>query len=156
MSTSQAPLTERVVPYLLLAEFDIDEGSVLRHEYPSPTGTDQHLLAELMLPDGVHSRSEDWTVFFLNQSTLKPQATAAAAAAAPASAAGAVGPPVTMNEADQPLLHVLNLVRTKKDDTVRRCGHLQPAWSCRDALNSTLSLGILQRSGRQEFGHLHT
>lgn len=27
--------------YVLLAEFDIDEGSVLRHEYPVPTGCDE-------------------------------------------------------------------------------------------------------------------
>lgn len=28
-------------PYVLLAEFDIDEGSVIRHQYPGPTGADQ-------------------------------------------------------------------------------------------------------------------
>lgn len=105
MPSSTAPL----VPYLLLAEFDIDEGSLLRHEYPSPTGTDQHLLAELMLPDGAHSRVEDWTIFFLNQGTVKPSA-------APASA----GTPTTAKDTEQPLLHVLSLVRTKKDETVRR------------------------------------
>ena len=29
-----------ICDYILLAEFDIDEGSVLRHEYPLPTGCD--------------------------------------------------------------------------------------------------------------------
>jgi len=80
------------VEYVLLAEFDIDQGSLLRHQYPAPTGTDEQcvpsslllpvpvhladtpiphtshsLLAEHMLPDGAHDRPEDWTVFYLNQ-----------------------------------------------------------------------------------------
>lgn len=91
--------------HILLAEFDIDEGSILRHEYPAPTGTDTHLLAELMLPDGVHARSEDWTVFYLNRGpnvdTKKRQSYE------------------TMTKTPA-LLHVINLVRTKMDNTVRR------------------------------------
>ncbi|CAG8744418.1 14195_t:CDS:2, partial [Dentiscutata heterogama] len=65
------PLGEHVT-HILLAEFDIDKGSSLAHQYPEPTGTDEHLLAELMLPDGAHLRTEDWTVFFLNQSIPDP------------------------------------------------------------------------------------
>ncbi|KAJ3410535.1 hypothetical protein HDV05_003665 [Chytridiales sp. JEL 0842] len=57
------------VDHVLVAEFDIDKGSVLRHQYPHPTGTPEQVLAELMLPDGAHLREEDWTVFFLNQTT---------------------------------------------------------------------------------------
>eukprot|EP01137_Pigoraptor_chileana_P035916 Opistho-2@30673 len=55
------------VNYILLAEFNIDTGSGLSHQYPAPTGADPHVLAELMLPDGAHKREEDWTIFFLNQ-----------------------------------------------------------------------------------------
>lgn len=29
------------VEYVLLAEFDIDEGSTVKHQYPAPTGTDE-------------------------------------------------------------------------------------------------------------------
>lgn len=29
------------VDYVLLAEFDIDQGSLVRHQYPAPTGTDE-------------------------------------------------------------------------------------------------------------------
>ena len=29
------------VSYILLAEFDIDEGSVLKHQYPCSTGTNE-------------------------------------------------------------------------------------------------------------------
>lgn len=104
-----------IVPFVLLAEFDIDEGSLLRHSYPSPTGTDTHLLAELMLPDGAHSRNEDWTIFFLNQGTVKP----GTQQDNPTPNTLVVEDGGTAEK--QPLLHVLNLVRTKKDDRVRRC-----------------------------------
>ncbi|CAO1621158.1 unnamed protein product [Sympodiomycopsis kandeliae] len=79
--------------FVLLAEFDIDKGSTLSHVYPSKSlvaSHDDHALAELMLPDGAHARSEDWTVFFLKQPD------------------------------DIPVTYVLNLVRTKHDDSVRR------------------------------------
>lgn len=32
---------EQNVQFILLAEFDIDQGSVLSHQYPFPTGTDE-------------------------------------------------------------------------------------------------------------------
>ncbi len=67
------------------AEFDIDKGSMLRFQYPAPTGIDNRraprprprphrrshasrdartlsALAEMMLPEGVHSRETDFTV----------------------------------------------------------------------------------------------
>ncbi|WWC88583.1 uncharacterized protein L201_003495 [Kwoniella dendrophila CBS 6074] len=58
---------EESVHFCLLAEFDIDAGATLAHQYPYPTGTDEHRLAELMLPDGAHLRAEDWTIFYLGQ-----------------------------------------------------------------------------------------
>lgn len=63
------------------------------------------MLAELMLPDGAHARAEDWTVFF-----LKPGRGLHAAKED------------AEHEADkeQDITHVLNLVRTKHDNTVRR------------------------------------
>ena len=98
-----------------LAEFDIDRGSSLSHQYPQPTGTDEQyviergnlsgltlssLLAEVMLPDGAHLRAEDWTIFMLNQRPSESTET----------------PEVNR----PPLLYVLNLVRTKHDKEVRR------------------------------------
>jgi hypothetical protein len=61
-----------------------------------------------MLPDGAHLREEDWTVFFLNR---KQQQTATGEGTKYRDS-------VTMS--DQPLLYVLNLVRTKHDSQVRR------------------------------------
>lgn len=57
------------------------------------------LLAEVMLPDGAHLRAEDWTIFMLNQRPLQP---------------------TESPEGNRPLLYVLNLVRTKHDESVRR------------------------------------
>jgi hypothetical protein len=59
--------TERHVEYILVASFDIDTGSVMEHQYPTAIGGDEHMLAELMLPDQTHLRSQDWTVFFLHK-----------------------------------------------------------------------------------------
>jgi hypothetical protein len=86
--------TTQNVAYVLAAEFDIDRGSCLRHAIPCvPPGYDEQygllifsfrsrlvseltaffssILAELMLPDGAHNRSEDWTMFFLNREMPK-------------------------------------------------------------------------------------
>ena len=62
-----------------------------------------------MIPDGVHDRSEDWTVFFLNQT---PGNTI--------SSIFAPGDEEEQQEDNKELLHVLNLVRTKHDKNVRR------------------------------------
>ncbi|KAJ1731202.1 hypothetical protein LPJ61_002650 [Coemansia biformis] len=88
---------QRNVEYILLAEFDIDQGAILKHQYPRPTGADD---SYLMLPDGAHARESDWTVFLLNQKA--PDETGRVPVGGPA------------------LLHVLNLVRTKHDKEVRR------------------------------------
>lgn len=114
------------VDYVLLAEFDIDEGSVLRHQYPAPTGTDDHLLAEHMLPDGAHDRTEDWTVFYLNQIpalTVDPQLLSTTPEGLEAIAKGKQREETTTMKdggAGGGLIYVMSLVRTKKDATVRR------------------------------------
>ena len=71
MGTDKLPNVDAV----LLSAFDITEGSVLLHVYPAlDGGYGQDMLAELMLPDGAHQRSEDWTVFFLARGDLsKPE-----------------------------------------------------------------------------------
>lgn len=125
------PRSEQNVQFILLAEFDIDQGSVLSHEYPFPTGTDeqcgfsmrsathvtdsnQRQLAELMLPDGVHQRSEDWTIFLLNQSPENSIAT-------PFHESDEAVPETNgVKEDKKELLYVLNLVRTKHDQNARR------------------------------------
>ncbi|KAI9496916.1 docking domain of Afi1 for Arf3 in vesicle trafficking-domain-containing protein [Zychaea mexicana] len=110
------------VRYVLLAEFDIDKGASLKYQYPNETGTDEHVLSELMLPDGAHLRAEDWTIFCLNQTIPdldKEQ--------------DIVANNNSKNNKDgeeKPLLYVLNLVRTKHDATARRGAHVKAMAIC--------------------------
>ncbi|KAG9034597.1 hypothetical protein FRB95_013050 [Tulasnella sp. JGI-2019a] len=107
--TGNGSRTAQHVSFVLLAEFDIDQGSILSHEYPYPTGMDGQLLADLMIPDGVHEQTEDWTIFYLNQT--------------PGNTIASIFTPGDDDEEAEDkkdLLYVLNLVRTKHDKSVKR------------------------------------
>lgn len=41
MTTGNGTRTVQHASFILLAEFDIDQGSVLSHQYPYPTGVDE-------------------------------------------------------------------------------------------------------------------
>ncbi|KAI9509047.1 spindle pole body interacting protein [Russula earlei] len=97
--------------FVLLAEFDIDRGAQLTYQFPQPLGTDEGLLANLMLPDGAEKHLEDWTIFFLNQTPFNAIAPVLALETPNGEGRG---------ENKSELLYVLNLVRTKHDKTVRR------------------------------------
>lgn len=71
-----------------------------------------------MLPDGAHDRTEDWTVFYLNQ---------VPGLSVKGKEKGKGKDKVGGEEEEEgggggggELLYVINLVRTKKDSTVRR------------------------------------
>ncbi|KAK1750696.1 spindle pole body interacting protein [Echria macrotheca] len=68
--------TENHVEYILVASFDIDRGPVMEHQYPVAITGDEHMLAELMLPDQAHVRNQDWTIFFLHKDTSQEEETA--------------------------------------------------------------------------------
>lgn len=65
--------TENHVEYILVASFDIDRGPVMEHQYPMAITGDEHMLAELMLPDQAHMRNQDWTIFFLHKDTSQEE-----------------------------------------------------------------------------------
>lgn len=65
--------TENHVEYILVASFDIDRGPVMEHQYPVAITGDEHMLAELMLPDQAHMRNQDWTIFFLHKDTSQEE-----------------------------------------------------------------------------------
>ncbi|KAI0720675.1 mesa protein [Cerioporus squamosus] len=97
--------------FVLVADFDIDRGAQLTYQFPQPLGTDEGLLANLMLPDGAERQPADWTVFFLNQTpfnTIKPVLAWDNDDGGEAEAE------------DARMLYVINLVRTKLDKTARR------------------------------------
>lgn len=55
---------EPLIAYILIAEFDIDRGSVLRHSIPSlPPGTEEANVVGIMLPEGAHAHGTDWTAW---------------------------------------------------------------------------------------------
>lgn len=134
--------TEKHVEYILLASFDIDRGSVMEHQYPGPVGGDEQMLAELMLPDQAHVRSQDWTIFFLHKDAAEePEdrrkrkkrrkdgddgSWEVVAGAEEDEEDDAEESSDEDNEDEEsavdgpPLVYVLNLVNTKQDSTVKR------------------------------------
>ena len=65
--------TENHVEYILVASFDIDRGPVMEHQFPVAITGDENMLAELMLPDQAHARTQDWTMFFLHKETSEEE-----------------------------------------------------------------------------------
>lgn len=59
------------IEYIVTAEFHIDKGPSLVYQYPSnlPGLEKLYFLPELMLPDQIHKRSEDYTLFLLHRNT---------------------------------------------------------------------------------------
>jgi hypothetical protein len=45
----------------------------MEHQYPVAITGDEHMLAELMLPDQTHVRNQDWTMFFLHKDTSQEE-----------------------------------------------------------------------------------
>ncbi|KAJ1018902.1 hypothetical protein NDA16_004705 [Ustilago loliicola] len=117
-ATSMVKGSNGYCTFCMLAEFDIDRGSTLSHQYPAPTGYDEHMLAELMLPDGVHARTEDWTFFFLKPPGTERASLRDATDDDGTSPSHASTDPSSWLSHD--LTYVINLVRTKHDNSVRR------------------------------------
>ncbi|KXL41721.1 hypothetical protein M433DRAFT_62282 [Acidomyces richmondensis BFW] len=137
---------EKHVEYVLVASFDIDRGSVMEHQYPGPVGGDEHMLAELMLPEGTHMRSQDWTIFFLHKDAAAEEEMGARRRKARRKERADVDVGAREKDEDQeeekeddedeeceeseseeddstdgpPLVYVLNLVNTKQDTSVKR------------------------------------
>jgi hypothetical protein len=45
----------------------------MEHQFPVAITGDEHMLAELMLPDQTHVRNQDWTMFFLHKDTSQEE-----------------------------------------------------------------------------------
>ncbi|KAK4507620.1 hypothetical protein PRZ48_001355 [Zasmidium cellare] len=132
--------TEKHVEYILVASFDIDRGSIMEHQYPGPVGGDEHMLAELMLPDQAHVRSQDWTIFFLHKDAgmeeEEQESKRRRKRRRKAELTGEDEEDIDDDEDDvddnasddsedvnvdgPPLVYVLNLVNTKHDNTIKR------------------------------------
>ncbi|KAJ5483962.1 Protein mesA [Penicillium diatomitis] len=143
---SQYPLDspERHVEYILVASFHIDRGPIMEHQFPAAISGDESMLAELMLPDQTHVRSQDWTIFFLHKDTSadddeddedgtkkkKKKRKKSKADDSDGLDGSLHNESNTASDEDSsddeeggegpPLMYVLNLVNTKQDNTVRR------------------------------------
>lgn len=126
--------------YILVASFHIDRGPIMEHQYPAAISGDESMLAELMLPDQTHVRSQDWTMFFLHKDTSGDDDTDSVEGKKKKRKSKYRGnqegadiqhensdyasddPDSSDDEGGEgpPLMYVLNLVNTKQDNTVRR------------------------------------
>lgn len=119
----------------------------MEHQYPAAISGDETMLAELMLPDQAHVRSQDWTIFFLHKDTTAEEEErearrerrrkrkrrkegledddASAGAEEQDGEDDIEGDDDTESDEEEdldgpPLVYVLNLVNTKQDNTVKR------------------------------------
>ena len=120
----------------------------MEHQYPVAITGDEHMLAELMLPDQAHVRNQDWTIFFLHKDTSQEEEEAELKSERRRLrqrrrdiANGLIEPEEgdeddeehasdaesdTSSESESeggqgpPLIYVLNLVNTKQDKTAKR------------------------------------
>ena len=120
----------------------------MEHQYPVAITGDEHMLAELMLPDQAHVRNQDWTIFFLHKDTSQEEEEAELKEARRQRrqrredrAAGLLDEDDVETEEEAelgessgedsdesepeggegpPLIYVLNLVNTKQDKTAKR------------------------------------
>ncbi|KAG6598110.1 Arf3-interacting protein 1, N-terminal domain [Phytophthora cinnamomi] len=95
------PLAEVV----LYAEFDLTKGSTLRASYPHAFAHySPEFFADIMLPEGVHNREEDATVFFLNRQNAPSDSDSQS----------------QLEDPLQSFMYCLSVVRTTHDTAARR------------------------------------
>lgn len=112
--------TEANAPFVdvvLYAEFDIDKGSTLRESYPTFfSHYSAEFFADVMLPEGVHNREDDFTIFFLNRKTMQSPALI----------------PAKQNDFPNAseFMYCLSVVRTTHDNTLRRGARIKAVAIC--------------------------
>jgi hypothetical protein len=60
-----------MIDYIIYGEFDINEGNVIKLEYPQKTGINEMVLASYLIPEGTHNIMNDCFCFIINK---KPNA----------------------------------------------------------------------------------
>ncbi|TMW57285.1 hypothetical protein Poli38472_003210 [Pythium oligandrum] len=111
---ASASMSQPVVDVVLYAEFDIDKGSTLRESYPQALAHySPEFFADVMLPEGVHNRQQDFTIFFLNRDSKTTE-----------EATDAEKDPL------KEFMYCLSVVRTHHDATVRRGARVKAVALC--------------------------
>ena len=57
-----------MIDYVLYSEFDNNEGSLIKIEYPNKTGISETILSSYMIPEGAHNIRSDTFCFIVNKS----------------------------------------------------------------------------------------
>lgn len=148
----------------------------MEHQYPVAITGDEHMLAELMLPDQAHVRNQDWTIFFLHKDTSQEEEEAemkeerrrrrqrrrdkaAGLLDVDDVESGDDEPEEEDSDSDTdsepeggegpPLIYVLNLVNTKQDKTAKRGAVVKAMAICtRHPFLHIYKVYILERSER--------
>ena len=58
-----------MIDYIIYSEFDNNEGSVVKIEYPNKTGISEIILSSYMIPEGAHNIRSDTFCFIVNKSS---------------------------------------------------------------------------------------
>ena len=56
-----------MIDYIIYSEFDINEGSLVKIEYPIKTGIQEMILSSYMIPEGIHNIMNDTFCFIINR-----------------------------------------------------------------------------------------
>lgn len=56
-----------MIDYIVYGEFDINEGSIIKLEYPQKTGINEMVLASYIIPEGTHNIMNDTFCFIVNK-----------------------------------------------------------------------------------------
>jgi hypothetical protein len=56
-----------MIDYIIYGEFDINEGNVVKVEYPHKTGINEMVLASYLIPEGTHNIMNDCFCFIINR-----------------------------------------------------------------------------------------
>lgn len=57
-----------MIDYIIFGEFDINEGNVIRIEYPNKIGISDMILSSYIIPEGTHNIMTDTFCFIINKS----------------------------------------------------------------------------------------
>ncbi|KAI9906147.1 hypothetical protein PsorP6_013835 [Peronosclerospora sorghi] len=148
MTTSSNTCSRPLAEVVLYAEFDLIKGSTLRESYPcSFTHYTPEFFADIMLPEGVHNREEDMTIFFLNRNTKSLTL----------NGVNNTSPTIETTDQDplQNFMYCLSVVRTTHDTAARRGAKVTAVALCSTykncvALKNVLNLAVLKIVGARK------
>ena len=116
---------------ILLAEFDIDTGSQLSIAYPPLSDdADPSFFADMMLPEGMHLRENDWTVFFLTPTPRTTDTISGSSSSDSSSSSSSATAAAATASGDGGLTFCLNIAGRRLDRATRRGAHVKALALC--------------------------